>query len=76
MKEFKNLETGNSKCLYRNKLDKACFPHDTAYSDSKAKRTILVKIYKDRAYKISRNDIYDGYQRALSSKCKCKWKTN
>ena len=35
-------ETGNLKHLYRNELDKACFVHDAAYSDSKdlAKRTI------------------------------------
>ena len=28
-------ETGNLKYLYRNQLDKACFVHDAAYSDSK-----------------------------------------
>ena len=28
-------ETVNVKHLYRNKLDKACFAHDAAYSDSK-----------------------------------------
>ena len=28
-------ETGNLKHLYRNQLDKACFVHDAAYSDSK-----------------------------------------
>ena len=35
-------ETGNLKHLYRNELDKACFGHDAAYSESKdlAKRTI------------------------------------
>ena len=44
-------ETGNLKHLYRNELDKACFAHDAAYSDSKdlAKRTISDKILKDRA---------------------------
>ena len=38
----KFIETGNSKHLYRNELDKACFAHVAAYSDSKdlAKRTI------------------------------------
>ena len=50
-------ETGNLKYLYRNELDKACFAHDAAYSDSKdsAKRTISDKILKDRAYKSARN---------------------
>ena len=35
-------ETGNLKHLYRIELDKNCFAHDAAYSDSKnlAKRTI------------------------------------
>ena len=28
-------ETGNLKHLYRNELDKACFSHDAAYSNSK-----------------------------------------
>ena len=61
-------ETGNLKHLYRNELDKACFAHDAAYSDSKdlAKRTISDKILKDRAYEIARNRGYDGYQRALA----------
>ena len=41
-------ETGNLKHLYRNKLDKFCFVHDTRYYDSKdlTKRTISVKILK------------------------------
>ena len=62
-------ETGNLKDLYRNELDKACFAHDAAYSDSKdlAKRTISDKILKDRAYESARNRKYDGYQRALAS---------
>ena len=55
--------------MYRNELDKACFAHNAAYSDSKdlAKRTISDKILKDRAYEIARNRKYDGYQRALAS---------
>ena len=61
-------ETGNLKHLYRNELDKACFSHDAAYSDSKglAKRTISSKILKDRTFEIARNPNYDGYQRALA----------
>ena len=57
------------KHLYRNKLDKACFIHDAAYSDSKdlAKRTISGKILKDRAYEIARDRNHDGYQRTLAS---------
>ena len=42
----KYRETGNLKHLYRNELDKACFAHDAAYSDSPdlVKRTISEKI--------------------------------
>ena len=62
-------ETVNWKYLYRNELDKACFPHDAAYFESKdlTKITISEKILKDRAYEIARNWGYDGYQRALAS---------
>ena len=39
-------ETENSKYLYRNELDRPCFVHDVAYSDSNdlAKRTLRDKI--------------------------------
>ena len=62
-------ETGNLKHLYRNELDKDCFAHDAAYSDSKdkTKRTISDKTLKDSANGIPINCNYDGYQRALAS---------
>ena len=52
-----------------NELDKACFPHDAAYSDSKdlTKRTIADKILKNKAFDIAKNPKYDGYQRGLTS---------
>ena len=45
-------EAGNLKCLSRNELDKNCSCHDAAYSDNKdlAKRTILGKVLKEKAY--------------------------
>ena len=52
VKEFKKLrETCNLKHLCRTELDKACFSHDVAYSDSKylAKRTISDKILRDNS---------------------------
>ena len=60
-KEFKYFD-------YGNELDKACFSHDAAYSDSKdlAKRTVSGKILKERAYDIARNCQYDEHQRALA----------
>ena len=62
-------ETGNLKHLYRNELDKACFAHDAAYSDSKDlfKEVVPDKSLKVRPYKIARSCKYDGYQRALAS---------
>ena len=65
----KFIETENSKHLYRNELEKPCFAHDAAYSDSKdlAKETISDTILEDRAYEIFRNCNCDGYQRALVS---------
>ena len=67
IKKFR--ETSNLKYIYRDELDKACFAHDAAYSDSKtlAKRTISDKILKDKAYEIAINPKHDGYQRALAS---------
>ena len=39
-------ETGNSRYIYRNELDKACFQHDMVYGDFKdlAKRTATYKV--------------------------------
>ena len=41
-------ETGDTNYIYMNELDKACFTHDAAYSDSKdlTKRTIADKNFK------------------------------
>ena len=69
-KEFENSrETGNLQHLYTNDLEKACFAHDAAYSDSEdlAKRTISDKIVKEKASEIARNRKYYGYQRLLAS---------
>ena len=50
----------------RTPLNKACFTHDAAYSDSKhlTKRTIADK---NRAFDIAKDPKYDGYQRGLAS---------
>ena len=29
------METGNTNCIYKNNLDKACFQHDMAYGKFK-----------------------------------------
>ena len=62
-------ETGDTNYIYKNELDKACFAHDAAYSDSKdlTKRTVADKILKNRAFNIAKDPKYDGYQRGLAS---------
>ena len=62
-------ETGDTNYIYKNELDKACFAHDAAYSDSKdlTKRTAADKILRNRAFNIAKDPKYDGYQRELAS---------
>ena len=50
-------------------MDKACFVHDAAYSDTKdlTKRTVADKILKNKAFDITKDPKYDGYQRRLAS---------
>ena len=62
-------ETGDTNYIYKNELDKACFVHDAAYSDSKdlTKRTAADKILKNKAFDIAKDPKYDGYQRGLAS---------
>ena len=67
VKEFKR--TGDTRYIYRNELDKACFQHNSAYADHKdlINRTEADKILRDKAYDIASNPEYDGYQRGLAS---------
>ena len=62
-------ETGDTNYIYKNELDKACFAHDAAYSDSKdlTKRTVEDNILRNRAFNIAKDPRYDGYQRGLAS---------
>ena len=62
-------ETGDTNYIYMNELDKVCFTHDAAYSDSKdlTKRTAADKILKNEAFDIAKDPKYDGYQRGLAS---------
>ena len=45
-------ETGDTKYIYRNELDKACFQHDMAYGGFKdlARRTASDKVLRDKAF--------------------------
>ena len=65
----KSKETGDTNCIYKNELDKACFQHDMAYGDFKdlARRTASDKVLRDKAFNIAKYPKYDGYQRGLAS---------
>ena len=62
-------QTGDSRYIYKNELDKASFQHDMAYGDFKelAKRTAADKFLIDKAFNIAKDLKYDGYQRELTS---------
>ena len=67
IKKFK--QTGDTRYIYRNELDKVCFQHDSAYADHKdlINRTKSDKVLRDKAYNIASNPKYYGYQRSLAS---------
>ena len=67
IKEFKRR--GDTRYIYRKELDKACFQHDSAYADHKdlINRTEADKVLRDKAYDITSNPEFDGYQRGLAS---------
>ena len=62
-------ETGDTNYIYKNELDKTCFAHDAAYSDSKdlTKRTVVDKILRNKGFNIVKDQKYDEYQRGLAS---------
>ena len=62
-------ETEDTNYIYKNELDKACFAHDAAYSDSKdlTKRSVSDKILRNRTFNNAKDPKYDGYQRGLAS---------
>ena len=74
-KTFK--ETGDSRYIYRNEIDKDCFQHDMTFNeilmrflwDFKylAKRTASYKILRDKAFSIAKNAKHYAYQRDFAS---------
>ena len=57
-KESKSLKkTGETKYIYRNEIEKACFQHDMAYGDFKdlPKRTGANKVLREKAFNISKD---------------------
>ena len=61
--------TGDSRYIYQNEWDKACFQHGIAYEDFKDlfRRTAPDNILGDKLFNIAKNLKYNGYQRGLSS---------
>ena len=60
--------TGDSRYVYQNELDKACFQHGMAYGDFKdlTRRELLIEYYVIKHLKIAKIRKYDGYQRGLT----------
>ena len=72
----KFMQTGNTDCIYRNELDKACFQHDMAHgktkdlvirTDKADKDNRSEKVLREKAYKIPSNPKHNGYQRGVAS---------
>ena len=63
------MQTGDTNYIYKNELDKACFQHDMTYGKYKEleRKTQSDKVLKYKAFQISSNPKYDGYQRGLAS---------
>ena len=49
-------KTGDSRYIYQNELDKACFQRDMAYGDFKdsTKRTVSDKTLHDKAFNVAK----------------------
>ena len=67
IKKFK--QTGDTRYIYRNELNKACFQRDYAYANHKnlINRTKSDKALTDKVYNIASIPEYDSYQRGLAS---------
>ena len=59
-------ETKDSRYIYRNQLDKACFQHDMAYGDFKnlPRRIASDKLLRDKTFNIAKNPKYDISKRS------------
>ena len=62
-------EKGDSRYIYQNELDKACFQHDMDYVDFQDlnRRTAADKILRDKAFNIAKVPKYDGCQCRITS---------
>ena len=64
----KHKETGNSRYIYQNELDKASFQHDMISGDFKdlTRRKASKKTLRDKTFNMAKYPKYDGYQRGLA----------
>ena len=62
------MKTGDTKYIYKYKLEEVYFQHDMAYNVKDLKiRTYSDKVLNDKTFKIASNPKYDRYQRGLAS---------
>ena len=56
-------DSGDSRYIYKNELDKACFQHDMAYEDFRnfKKRTAADKVLRNKPFNIAKDPKYDVY---------------
>ena len=62
-------ETGGSRYIYQNELDKSCFRHDMVCGDFKClnRRTTADKLLRDKVFNIAKYPKYAGYKRGFVS---------
>ena len=67
IKKFKEIR--DSRYIYQNKLDKACFQYNMDHGDYQDfnSRTDADKVLRDKAFNIAKNPKYDGFQREHAS---------
>ena len=68
-KERKFKETKDSRYIYQDELDKACFQHDIAHGDFEDlnRRIAADKVLHDKAFNVAKKPKYDGYQHGPAS---------
>ena len=60
-------ETGDSKYIYQNKLNKACFQHEMAPWDFLSRITAPDEVLRPKAFDNTKSPKYDEYQRSLAA---------
>ena len=62
-------KTGDSRYIYLDELNNACFQHDMAYGDFKdlRRRGAADKVLHDEAFNLAKNPKYHAYRHELAS---------